>query len=102
MTRTVHADALPALDGPWCFYINPTQDPAEHGGYVPSVVEHGKPGHWPMMGRDELAQPWVWGATLKEAEVACEEMNAEHGMSKLDAIKIVLSSMGAGMSGRRA
>ena len=91
---------LPALEGRWVYYINPSQDPKVYGGYVPSVVEEGKPGHWPMIGADELAQPWVWGATLAEAEEIAARANAERGIDRVEAVKIVLSSMGA-PTGRR-
>jgi hypothetical protein len=101
MPRTIHADELPTLEGKWCYYVNPTQDPAEHGGYVPSVVEAGKPGYWPLIGR-EGGQPWIWGTSLQEAEATCESLNAGRGLAKVDAIRIVLSSMGAGQSARRA
>ncbi len=76
-----------------CYYINPSQDPNKHGGYVPSLVVQDEPGHSPMTGQGEGAAPWVWGKTLDEAEAACKAANAKRGISELDAFEIVASSM---------
>lgn len=92
MTPT--GEALPDLTGDWVYYVNPTQDAKEHGGFVPSIVERGKPGYWPLIGR-EGAAPWVWGATLAEAEAVADELNAKRGYSQAEACRVVLSSMGA-------
>jgi hypothetical protein len=61
-----------------CYTIPPTQNPAVHGGYVPSLVVEGKSGHCPMTGRGEHSMPWVWGKTLEEAEATCAAFNIRH------------------------
>jgi hypothetical protein len=93
---------LPTLTGPWCYYIDPMQDPKAHGGFIPSVVEDGEPGHWPLLGRGECASPWVWGKTLAEAEAVCAQANEGIGVDRRTAAFIVLRSMGASNRGRRA
>lgn len=76
----------------WCYTIPETQDPAKHGGYVPSMVFRGKPGHAPLTGRGEGSLPWVWGSTLEEAQAICAEQNARIGITERDEMQIVLSS----------
>lgn len=77
----------------WCYYIPEAQDAAEHGGYVPSVVEENEPGHSPLLGRGKCAAPWVWGKTLKEAQEICDAQNLKIGVSKEEAWRIVASSL---------
>ena len=79
----------------WCYYIPAGQDPKKHGGYVPSLVVADEAGHMPLVGRDELAAPWIWGATLAEAEKTCDAANARRGLSVEAADLIVGSSMRA-------
>ena len=76
----------------WCYTIPATQDPTEHGGYVPSMVFRGKPGHAPLTGRGEGSLPWIWGSTLEEAQAICTERNAHIGITDWDECEIVLSS----------
>lgn len=77
-----------------CFYIIEGQ--MDDGQYVPSVVTENEAGHTPMMGRDEFASPWHWGATREEADDACGKANAEMGLTSEDVTHIVASSMAAG------
>ena len=77
----------------YCYYIPETQDPAEHGGYVPSLVIADEPGHHPMLGNGPGASPWKWGSTLAEAQAICEDANRKLGVSKEHAMRIVMSSM---------
>lgn len=79
-------------DKPWCYYVDPTQNPKEHDGYVPSVVFENVPGHYPML-RTQGQAPWVFGATLEQAEIICRRVNAQRGLSERDVTKIVASSM---------
>ena len=77
-----------------CYYISPSQNPDEYGGYVPSLVVENEPGHSPLVGDPAKHQaPWIWGQTLVEAETICNKLNAKHGLSELDQHKIVASSM---------
>ncbi len=77
---------------PYCFYIDPSQDPGEEG-YVPSVVVENEPGHFPLSGRGDGAAPWRWGKTLEEAEATCTRQNTERGITEDRACEIVASSM---------
>jgi hypothetical protein len=81
-----------------CFYIDPTQDPAEHGGYVPSLVVENEAGHSPLAGNTRsLTAPWVWGQDLATAERVCTQANAvTYGLSPTDVNEIIFSSMTAG------
>lgn len=98
MTRTLN---VPKLEhGHFCYYI-PLQSPKEHGGFVPSLVIEDEAGHYPMLGAGKGAAPWVWGQTMEEAEEACVEINAQMGIDRDKAARIVASSMAAGMRGRR-
>lgn len=76
----------------WCYTIPESQDPAKYGGYVPSRVTRGKPGHAPLTGRGEGSLPWVWGSTLEEARAICVAQNERIGISPEDEFEIVLSS----------
>lgn len=79
-----------------CFWIDPSQVPDE-GGYVPSLVVEGEPGHSPMRGDPAKFQsPWYWGKTLVEANSMAIKMNYEQfGLGPSQCNEIVLSSMGA-------
>lgn len=77
----------------WCYYISPTQDSHETGGFVPSVVVEDFPGHYPAMGKGECAAPWVWGDTLKKAEATCRNENERKGISNRAFFEITTSSM---------
>ena len=80
----------------WCYWISPSQDPAVYGGYVPSKVVEGEPGHHPLVGDPEKHQgPWVWGRTLGEARDRAKDANREMGVMPSDALDIVASSMRA-------
>ncbi|MEN6549966.1 MAG: hypothetical protein ABFE07_28315 [Armatimonadia bacterium] len=83
----------PDLNKPWCYYVVENQDPAVHGGFVPSLVVEGSPQHWPMLGRGEGAAPWVWGKTLEDAQRVCRHVNEERGISQGEEERIVASSM---------
>jgi hypothetical protein len=61
----------------FCYYVNPGQDPEEHGGYVPAVVYEDQPGYYPLTGKGEGATAWVWGKTLAQAEEMAEVWNWE-------------------------
>ncbi len=79
---------------PFCYYINPSQDPELHGGYVPSIVEANTPGHSPLTGDPAKHQaPWVWGKTLEQAEKTATAHNAKLGLSEGDVVRMVASSM---------
>ena len=79
--------------GRFCYYVEPTQDPKVHGGFVPSTVFENESGHFPMVGQGELAVPWVWGGTLADAEGVCEKTNRDLGLSPRDVDKIISRSM---------
>jgi hypothetical protein len=61
---------------------------------IPSLVREGESGHHPMRGQGTCAQPWYWGNTYEECQERCDRYNEkELGLSKLEAMKIVASSM---------
>lgn len=81
-----------------CFWINETQDPAEHGGYVPSAIVEGEAGHAPLLGNGTGAAPWVWGTTLEAAQARCTAENARLGLTTRDVVDIRISSMRASLA----
>jgi hypothetical protein len=86
-----------------CFWIDPAQDPADHGGYVPSLVTEDAPGHAPLTGNDALAAAYTWGSDLETAKHVCDEQNAStYGLSTKEALEIVLSSQRASRRGKTA
>ena len=79
--------------GRFCYYVNPIQDPTNHGGFVPSAVYENESGHFPMLGQGEFAQPWVWGETLADAEGVADKTNRDLGLSPKDVAQIISRSM---------
>jgi hypothetical protein len=77
-----------------CFYIPPDAY-VEGKGFVPSLVTEGEPGHAPLAGSDELAQPWYWGNTYEDAKAIALEENGKLGLTRDDVTEIILSSMRA-------
>ncbi len=81
-------------EGRWCYYVLLAQDPSKYGGYVPSLVREGIAGHSMLAGPNR--EPWVWGATLEEAQARCTAFNSDVlGLSEDDSSDIILSSMAA-------
>ena len=78
-----------------CYWISPSQDPAVHGGFVPSIIYENEDGHFPLVGKGEGSAPWVWGKTLDEAEALAKSMNEKRGISEEEANKILLLSFRA-------
>lgn len=83
------------------YWIDPTQDPAEHGGFVPSVVTEGDPDHVPMLGTGAAARPWIWGTDLETAKQAADKANADLGIAADEARTIVARSMALARSTQR-
>lgn len=76
-----------------CYTIPITQDPALHGGFVPSLIIEGEPGHRPMTGQGKHAMPWVWGETLEQAEATCAAYNLKHfGIDENSHLEILFST----------
>ena len=93
MTDTsIEFPAGPDLTKPFCYYVDPCQDPGERG-FIPSLVVAGESGHRPMIGSGKFSSPWYWGKTLEEAEATCERVNAKRGIDAELASAIVASSM---------
>ena len=76
-----------------CFYIPPDQH--DENGWIPSVVTEGEPGHAPLTGNGPCARPWYWGKTLAGAQATADRENARLGLSRGEALSIVLSSLRA-------
>jgi hypothetical protein len=90
---TAHGRATDAEStGRWVFWINATQDPAEHGGYVPSKVDENEDGYADFTG-NEHAAPWVWGDTYDAACRVAAEENDKRGYTADEARDVVASSM---------
>lgn len=70
----------------WVFETSLT----EHG-YIPSIVTENQPGHSPLSGNGEAAQPWYWGHDLGKAREIAAEYNARMGYDP-DAVREVLTS----------
>lgn len=81
-----------------CFWVDPDQHKTwnkKYKEFIPSVVKADKLGHYPM-GYDEadkFKEPWLWGETYEEAFVICDETNEKQGVSKEQAMGLVLASM---------
>jgi hypothetical protein len=84
----------------FAFYI-PADGYVMNQGFRVSVVFEDTPGHfptgnWPYDGAPDQKRPWFWGHDLKAAEAACDAQNERMGISPIEAIKIIGSSMAAG------
>lgn len=77
----------------FAFFIDVTMHTPK--GFIPSFVEEDEPGHWPMIGKGELAEPWYWGHDLARAKQICDEANAKLGLTPKEALDVVVSSMAA-------
>lgn len=73
------------------FYIDASS--TTDGGFIPSIVTEGEPGHALMSGNGPLSRPWVWGPTFEQAQQQAREANAERGLSEDDVLDIITSSM---------
>lgn len=84
-------------------YIPGTDYVEGHGFRVAFVVEgedgYRPTGQWPCPPGGQM--PWFWGPTLDDANKAAEEYNAERGILKMEAFKIVGQSMFGGRFGNR-
>lgn len=78
-----------------CYVIPPhTPEQVEkQGGYMPSLVIEGVPGHAPLNGGNhEFALPWVWGPTLEDAEEKCKVLNEQLGLTESVVMDLILKS----------
>jgi hypothetical protein len=77
-----------------CIYV-PIDQYVEGKGWVPSVVTENEPGHAPLTGQGELAEPWYWGHDLEQARATAADCNRRLGLSDQDVVDIVNSSISA-------
>ena len=86
-----------AMKARQCIYVPEVQPDfvREHGGFVPSLVTEGVPGHQPLIGRDEYSVPWVWGKTHAEAQRVADDYNAQLGLTPEEVTAIIRSSVGS-------
>lgn len=75
-----------------CFYIPPDAF-VEGKGFIPSIVTENEPGHAPLVGSGDLAQPWYWGLTYEEANAFAAGENERRGLTADDVTEIIASSM---------
>lgn len=71
----------------------------EEKGYRVGVAtegEHGfsPTGTWPYTGAVGETMPWFWGPTFEDAQKACDVYNVKRGISKDEATKIIIGTMG--------
>jgi hypothetical protein len=78
----------------WAFCPTPAE--GDRPMYGLGIALANEQGYYPI----PLA--WVWGDTWAEMSAHAESLNAEEGLSRLDAAKIVISTMRAMPSRRRA
>jgi hypothetical protein len=71
----------------WCWWINESQDPEVHGGFIPSQVTEDTPDHVPCPHKGS------WGATLAEAKAECAIENERLGLTAERVLEIRVSSM---------
>ena len=84
---------LPDMNVRHCFVILETQFD-DGRGYVPSLIFENDPGHYPMRGNGDDAEPWYWGKTFSRALEVCERVNRERfNITPKQADKILQSSM---------
>ncbi|MHC3995719.1 hypothetical protein ACXWTF_12915 [Thiomicrolovo sp. ZZH C-3] len=60
----------------------------ENGEYVVCIAEEGTKGFYQT--------DWLWGSDFAYAEAMCNQRNEEVGISKADALKIIVKSMARG------
>jgi len=75
----------------FCYVIIEGQ--RDEKGYIPSAVFEGRSGHYPMTGQGKHAEPWHWGETVELAEEVCARMNERMGITKKEALGMVIESM---------
>jgi len=63
------------------------------GNYIPCVAVERRRGYYLMAGRGPHCAPWTWGKDYEKACRAADAMNARMGLTPVEAIKIVASSM---------
>jgi hypothetical protein len=90
---TSAAEAI-ARGRPWAYWV-PAEPWKDTGKWVPSVIVEGVPGHTPMAGNGECAQPWYWGDSYLEAKATCDQVNAELGVTEAEMVRILFSSLRA-------
>jgi hypothetical protein len=88
----------------FAFYI-PPDGYVQGQGFRVSVVFENTPGHfptgnWPYNGSPEQKVPWFWGHDLEAAKQTCDAQNERMGVSPVEALKIITSSMAAGHRGK--
>ncbi len=77
-----------------CFYV--PADQFDENGFIPSIVTEGEPGHAPLTGNGDHAQPWYWGKTYDEAKAVANAQNEQRfKLTEQDVLEIVSSSMAA-------
>jgi hypothetical protein len=85
---------MPNTEPRKCFFI-PSDAYVEGKGFIPSIVTENEPGHAPLVGNGDFAQPYYWGDTYDEAKAIAEAENTKLGLTPSDVSSIVISSMRA-------
>ena len=74
-------------------YVDETMETPE--GFIPSLVTENEAGHSPLAGKGAFSAPWYFGHDLITARRLVDEANAKLGLTPIEAIEIVASSMRA-------
>jgi len=66
---------------------------AEDGGYIPCIAVEGERGYY--------RTDWNWGKDKEQAQKFCDERNELAGISKEEAYKIIMGTMGFKFTGKK-
>jgi hypothetical protein len=65
----------------------------ENGEFIPCVAIEGEKGYRPLRGNGPCATPWHWGKDYNKAMALCDDYNEKLGLTRVEAWKIVGSTM---------
>lgn len=76
----------------WCYWLGEFTSE----GIIPAKVERDVAGYRLFAGNGPHARPWYWGKTQEEFDRVCDAENERLGLTRSEALDIVISSMRAG------
>lgn len=98
LQRTRRIETNMNFDRPWAYVIE--EDVRDEHGFIPVAVFEDNPNRYPATGNGPEAQPWYWGKTLEAAWRVADQVNAERGVTREEAMRIRISSIVAGIQSR--
>ena len=81
------------LEGKRFAYTIVVESTDKDGNYIPCVAIEGERGYRPLSGRGRCSAPWTWGKDYNKANEIADDLNKKMGLSKMEALKIVGSTM---------